>query len=84
MCTHQVDCIDSITPALRWIQYLSFFRYAFEALVVNDLTDLTITDDVSGSAFTVSSFSHLKCTPLFDSETFVLDPCFGGADKVWI
>ncbi|KAI9011119.1 hypothetical protein BC832DRAFT_590367 [Gaertneriomyces semiglobifer] len=39
---------DQIPAALRWIQYLSLFRYAYEALVINDMTKLTIVDNVSG------------------------------------
>ncbi|KAI8895869.1 P-loop containing nucleoside triphosphate hydrolase protein [Globomyces pollinis-pini] len=33
---------------LRWIQYLSFFKYAYEACVVNDSTGILITDTISG------------------------------------
>ncbi|ORY44432.1 P-loop containing nucleoside triphosphate hydrolase protein [Rhizoclosmatium globosum] len=44
---------SSIPPALSWIQYLSFFRYAYEAMIVNDLTDVQIHDNVSGSNITI-------------------------------
>ncbi|KAL2918422.1 hypothetical protein HK105_201822 [Polyrhizophydium stewartii] len=37
-----------ITPALRWLQYLSFFKYAFEAVAVNDASGLRFVDQISG------------------------------------
>ncbi|KAJ1548636.1 hypothetical protein HK405_001545, partial [Cladochytrium tenue] len=42
-----------IVPALGWIQYLSFYRYAYEALVVNDLTNMNIVDTVSGATINI-------------------------------
>ncbi|KAI8618592.1 P-loop containing nucleoside triphosphate hydrolase protein [Chytriomyces sp. MP71] len=44
---------DAIPPPLSWIQYLSFFRYAFEAIIVNDLTNVTIHDTVQGVTVTI-------------------------------
>ncbi|KAJ3167225.1 hypothetical protein HK101_011808 [Irineochytrium annulatum] len=44
---------DNIPAPLHWIQYLSYFRYAYEALAVNDLTDVTIADNVSGASFSI-------------------------------
>ncbi|KAJ3280724.1 hypothetical protein HDU76_009100 [Blyttiomyces sp. JEL0837] len=40
---------SQITVYLRWIQYISFFRYSYEALVVNDLNGLQIVDTVAGA-----------------------------------
>ena len=40
--------LDSIPTVLNWIQYLSFFKYAYEALIVNELSSATIYDDLAG------------------------------------
>ncbi|KAJ3394693.1 hypothetical protein HDU84_006836 [Entophlyctis sp. JEL0112] len=39
---------DSIPSQIQWIQYLSFFKYAYEAMVINDLNGLQIQDTVNG------------------------------------
>ncbi|KAJ1560947.1 hypothetical protein HK405_005440 [Cladochytrium tenue] len=44
---------DSIFPWLGWIQYLSLFRYTYEAMVVNDLSDLQVSDSINGVSFNV-------------------------------
>ncbi|KAJ3119576.1 hypothetical protein HK100_000246 [Physocladia obscura] len=41
---------DSIPWALRWIQYLSFFRYPYEGMAVNDMGLLQISDTFDGAA----------------------------------
>ena len=33
----------AITPALRWVHYCSMFFYGFEALIVNEMSGLTLT-----------------------------------------
>ncbi|KAI7893449.1 P-loop containing nucleoside triphosphate hydrolase protein [Mucor mucedo] len=35
---------DHIPPMLSWLQYLSFFNYGYEALIVNELKDITLRD----------------------------------------
>ncbi|KAI8823548.1 uncharacterized protein EV422DRAFT_359919 [Fimicolochytrium jonesii] len=63
---------DQIPSALRWIQYLSVFRYAYEALVVNDLSGLTIQDNVSGVGLSVpASVVLLKFG--FNADKFTFD-----------
>lgn len=37
-----------IPSALRWLQYVSFFKYAYEACVANDASGLRLTDSISG------------------------------------
>ena len=40
--------IESLPDWLRWVQYLSLMRFAFEGLIVNELADATFTcDDVA-------------------------------------
>ncbi|ORZ31938.1 hypothetical protein BCR44DRAFT_62443 [Catenaria anguillulae PL171] len=39
---------DSIPTALSWLKHLSFFNYALEALVVNELKDLQLTENKYG------------------------------------
>ncbi|KAI9339608.1 hypothetical protein BDR26DRAFT_918973 [Obelidium mucronatum] len=41
---------DSIPKALQWIQYISFFRYPYEGMAVNDLGLLQISDTFDGSS----------------------------------
>eukprot|EP00842_Homolaphlyctis_polyrhiza_P002889 jgi/Hompol1/3600/HPOL_006637-RA len=36
---------SSIPPAFQWMQRLSFFNYAFEALVVNEVNGLTLVEE---------------------------------------
>jgi ABC-type multidrug transport system permease subunit len=42
-----------IPPPLRWLQYLSFFKYAYEACVANDAAGLKLEDKISGVNFSV-------------------------------
>ncbi|EIE82698.1 hypothetical protein RO3G_07403 [Rhizopus delemar RA 99-880] len=35
---------DHIPPVLSWLQHLSFFNYGYEALIVNELKDITLRD----------------------------------------
>ncbi|KAL2912287.1 FAD-dependent urate hydroxylase [Polyrhizophydium stewartii] len=39
---------SSIPPAFQWLQRLSFFNYAFEALVVNEVNGLTLVEEKFG------------------------------------
>lgn len=41
--------------ALVWIQYLSYFNYAFEAIVVNELTGVIIVDQAAGITINVQA-----------------------------
>jgi len=38
----------TVPVALGWIQYISFFFYGYEAMVVNELVGLEVTIDVAG------------------------------------
>jgi len=42
-----------IPAALTWIQYLSMFRYGFEALAVNEIATSKLIDTIQGVAFNV-------------------------------
>ncbi|KAJ3241698.1 hypothetical protein HDU81_011022 [Chytriomyces hyalinus] len=44
---------DSIPAALRWIQYISFFRYPYEGMAVNDMGLLQIKDTFDGAEVNV-------------------------------
>ncbi|KAI9360404.1 hypothetical protein DFJ73DRAFT_79391 [Zopfochytrium polystomum] len=50
---------DQIIGPLSWLQYLSFFRFAYEALVVNDLSDIQIVDKISGSGVNIPASTVL-------------------------
>jgi ABC-type multidrug transport system permease subunit len=39
---------DHIPVILSWLQYISFFNYAFEALIVNELEDMTLITQKMG------------------------------------
>ncbi len=39
---------NMIPTPLRWVQYLSAFKYSYEALAVNDISSIQITDSISG------------------------------------
>lgn len=34
--------IDQIPSWIRWLQYLSFFKYAYDALIITEFTDAEI------------------------------------------
>ncbi|KAI9358337.1 hypothetical protein DFJ73DRAFT_957802 [Zopfochytrium polystomum] len=61
---------DVIPTHLRWMKYLSFFYYAFEAMIVNDLTDDAMMNSVLGSSFslTPAHTPHTNSTQLADSQ----------------
>ncbi|RKF54149.1 ABC transporter G family member [Golovinomyces cichoracearum] len=44
---------DAIPKSALWLQSLSIFHYAFEALIVNEVTYLTLTDEKYGLNITV-------------------------------
>ncbi len=44
----KLTIVDNMPPALSWLQYLSFYNYAFEAICVNELADLMLTDQKFG------------------------------------
>ncbi|KAG0326744.1 hypothetical protein BG004_002907 [Podila humilis] len=44
---------NQIPKALTWIQYLSMFKYAFEALAVNEIASSKLIDNIQGVAFNV-------------------------------
>jgi ABC-type multidrug transport system ATPase subunit/ABC-type multidrug transport system permease subunit len=39
--------LDKLPVFISWLQYISFIRYAFEALTINEFRDLTFTCDAS-------------------------------------
>ncbi|KAF9956855.1 hypothetical protein BGZ65_002419 [Modicella reniformis] len=43
----------NIPAALTWIQYLSMFKYGFEALAVNEIATSKLVDNIQGVAFNV-------------------------------
>jgi hypothetical protein len=55
--------------AVGWIQYLSLFRYSYEALVVNDLTGVQIADTISGATVNVSICEAAPCGAILLIDT---------------
>jgi hypothetical protein len=39
---------NSVSPNLKWLHRLSFFNYAFEALVANEVLNLTLVEEKFG------------------------------------
>eukprot|EP00842_Homolaphlyctis_polyrhiza_P005452 jgi/Hompol1/5908/HPOL_004754-RA len=48
-----------ITGALKWIQYLSYFKYGFEAIAINDAAGLNFSDQISNVDFGVAASAIL-------------------------
>ena len=51
---------DKIPPTAVWLQYLSIFHYAFEALIVNEVRYLTLVDHKYGLDITVPGSAILS------------------------
>lgn len=52
--------VDNIPAPVSWIQYLSFFRYAYEAIAVNELLTIRVEDTFNGVKVNVSTFNHIN------------------------
>ncbi|KAK4144391.1 uncharacterized protein C8A04DRAFT_36639 [Dichotomopilus funicola] len=51
---------NAIPPAALWLQWLSIFHYGFEALIVNEVTHLTLIDHKIGLDITVPGAAILS------------------------
>ncbi|KAL2129266.1 hypothetical protein VTI74DRAFT_8003 [Chaetomium olivicolor] len=51
---------NAIPPAALWLQWLSIFHYGFEALIVNEVTQLTLIDHKIGIDITVPGAAILS------------------------
>ncbi|KAL7749394.1 FAD-dependent urate hydroxylase [Sorochytrium milnesiophthora] len=60
---------DTIPVSLRWLKHLSFFNYALEALVVNELKDLQLTEKKYGLEIDVPAAVILSLFG-FDAQAF--------------
>ncbi|KAI8053515.1 hypothetical protein BDF22DRAFT_685095 [Syncephalis plumigaleata] len=60
---------DSIPLYLRWLKHLSFFNYAFEALIVNEMVYLQLTEKKYGLEIDVPGATILS-TFGFDASAF--------------
>ncbi|KAI9594039.1 hypothetical protein BDF19DRAFT_423796 [Syncephalis fuscata] len=60
---------DSIPMYLRWLKHLSFFNYAFEALIVNEMVYLQLTEKKYGLEIDVPGATILS-TFGFDASAF--------------
>ncbi|KAL7750097.1 hypothetical protein RI367_004612 [Sorochytrium milnesiophthora] len=61
---------SKIPVYLRWIQYLSFFRYSTEALTVNEVSGLTVADDIAGVKLNIPGSVVLQSLFGFDLDSF--------------
>ncbi|KAG0279947.1 hypothetical protein BGZ97_009483, partial [Linnemannia gamsii] len=59
-----------IPTALTWIQYLSMFKYGFEALAVNEVAKTQLIDNIQGVAFNVPGSLILQKLFGFDLTGF--------------
>jgi hypothetical protein len=64
--------IDSIPAPVRWLQKLSIFHYAYEALLVNEVTYLTLTEKKFGLSIDVPGATILS-TFGFNAQAFSSD-----------
>ncbi|KAI3653144.1 hypothetical protein MP228_002569 [Amoeboaphelidium protococcarum] len=60
---------DNIHPAFQWLPYLSFYNFAFEALIVNELIDISLSDKQVGIPIQVPGTVILK-TFGFNKDNF--------------
>ncbi|CAB4384530.1 hypothetical protein RhiirA5_476344 [Rhizophagus irregularis] len=63
---------DSIPEYLSWLKDLSFFNYAFEALIVNEVVYLTLTEEKYGLQIDVPGATILS-TFGFDASAYWID-----------
>lgn len=65
--------LSNIPKALSWIQYLSIFRYATEALAVNEAADSYIVDDFDGIPINIPAVTILTKLFGFDVGSYWTD-----------
>ena len=58
--------VDTITPVLRWLHYLSVFYYSFESMVVNEVSGLVFQFSVRPPPFPSLSRA-LRCSSVSGS-----------------
>jgi ABC-type multidrug transport system ATPase subunit/ABC-type multidrug transport system permease subunit len=63
---------NAIPPAALWLQWLSIFHYGFEALIVNEVTQLTLVDHKIGIDITVPGAAILSSFG-FDNQAMWMD-----------
>jgi ABC-type multidrug transport system permease subunit len=63
---------NTIPPAAMWLQWLSIFHYGFEALIVNEVTQLTLVDHKIGFDITVPGAAILSSFG-FDNQAMWMD-----------
>ena len=54
LISHIYIYIDSISPYFGWLKHLSFFNYALEALLVNEMLYLQLVEERFGLNIDVS------------------------------
>ena len=52
--------VDTITPVLRWLHYLSVFYYSFESMVINEVSGLVFQFSVRNSPSSPSPSRALR------------------------
>ncbi|KAK3945464.1 hypothetical protein QBC46DRAFT_118017 [Diplogelasinospora grovesii] len=63
---------NAIPPAAIWLQWLSIFHYGFEALIVNEVAQLTLVDHKIGIDITVPGAAILSSFG-FDNQAMWMD-----------
>jgi len=63
---------NAIPAAALWLQWLSIFHYGFEALIVNEVTQLTLVDKKHGIDITVPGAAILSAFG-FDNQAMWMD-----------
>ena len=66
LITHRRDR----SKALTWIQYLSMFKYGFEALAVNEVATTKLIDNIQGVSFNVPGSLILQKLFGFELESY--------------
>lgn len=79
--------LDSMSPYFGWLKHLSFFNYALEALLVNEMLYLQLVEERFGLNIDVSAASIIEeglmklLTRLFISP---LGPWCNNSLHIWI
>ncbi|KXS17157.1 hypothetical protein M427DRAFT_30626 [Gonapodya prolifera JEL478] len=62
-----------IPPVLRWVQYLSFFKYGAEALAVNESLDLQYIDNIANVDIAIPGATVLELLFGFNTGAYTRD-----------
>mmetsp|Transcript_2494 Transcript_2494/g.5221 ORF Transcript_2494/g.5221 Transcript_2494/m.5221 type:complete len:152 (-) Transcript_2494:231-686(-) len=75
--------LDSIPVYFRWIQYLSLWRYGFEALAINEFTGLNFTCTANETVYVPCATGTCPRCPIPNGESVLIQLGFDG-NSFWV